>query len=107
MAMRKNVFITSERRAWMRLRSHTVVFDRDPQFARYLTDASGSVLSILSIWVADAAAGSAVVHHYLGNVRHCGCGGWMSHRELHRLFRRATVTARRVGERAHTFRARL
>ena len=91
----------------MRLSSHTVVFDRDPAFARFLTDSSGSVLSILRIWVAEAAAGQAVIRHYLGSVRHCACGSWLSRRELYRLFRRARLTASFVGESAQTFRARL
>jgi hypothetical protein len=105
--MLTNIFVTVERRAWMRLHSHTVVFDRDPAFDRFLRDPSGSVLSILRIWVAESAVGPAVIRHYLGSVRHCACGGWMSRMELYRLFRQATVIAGLVGERAHTFRARL
>jgi len=91
----------------MRLHTHTVVFDRDPKFARFLTDPSGSVLSILRIWVADSTTSPAEIRHYLGSVRHCECGGWMSRRELSRLFRQATVTARLIGEGAQAFRARL
>jgi len=105
--MPTSIFVTRERRAWMRLQTHTVVFDRDPEFARFLTNASGSVLTILHIWVADVAAGPAVIRHYLGSVRHCACGGWMSRWELYRLFRQAKVTAGFVGEGTHTFRARL
>jgi hypothetical protein len=106
-SMRKNVFVTQEKRAWMRLRSHTVVFERDPDYARYLADQSGSVLSVLRIWVADTATGPAEIRHYLGSVRHCACGGWMSREELFRLFRQATVTACLVGESTSTFRASL
>jgi hypothetical protein len=91
----------------MRLRDHAVVFDREPDFARFLADPSGSVLHVLRIWVAHADSGSPRLQHYVGSVRRFECGGWMSHRELLRLFRRATATARHVGESARTFRARL
>ena len=91
----------------MRLAQHTVVFERDPEFARFLADSSGSVLHILRIWVACPGSAWPEIRHYVGSIRHCDCGGWMSHRELLRLFRRATVTARRLGESAQTFRARL
>ena len=91
----------------MRLRDHTVVFDWEPEFARFLGDPSGCVLLILRIWVADSESGTSSVHHYVGSVRRCECGGWMSHRELMRLFRRATITARILGESAGAFRARL
>jgi len=107
MATPTKILVTDERRAWMRLRSHTVIFDRDPEFARFVKDRSGSVLSILRIWVADSTAGPVVIRHYLGRVRHCECGGWMSRRELYRLFRQATVTARLIGEGNQAFRARL
>jgi hypothetical protein len=105
--MSKNIFISDEKRAWMRLRSHTVVFDRDPEFQRFVTDPSGSILHILRIWIADSAPGLPGIRHYLGSVRRCDCGGWMSKRELIRLFRRAGVVARRAGESTRSFRARL
>ena len=101
------IFVTEEKRSWMRLRSHTVVFERDPDFDRFRDDPSGSILSVLRIWVTDSASDAPCLRHYLGSVRHCECGGWMSRRELYRLFRRATTTARSVGERGSLFRARL
>jgi hypothetical protein len=107
MTMTRNIFVADERRMWMRTGDHTVVFDRDPAFIRFLAAPGGSVLRILRIWVADSETDSSDIHHYLGSVRRCECGGWMSHRELRRLFRRATATARRVGENADLFRARL
>jgi hypothetical protein len=105
--MPKNSFITSERRVWMRLRDHTVVFEQDPQFERFVADPNGSVLRILRIWVAQPTAGSPQIRRYIGSVRRCECGDWMSHRELVRLFRRATAAARHLGESAPAFRARL
>lgn len=100
-------FVTYERRAWMRLRDHIVVFDREPDFERFSRDTSGSVLRILRIWVAAPTSGSPVTRQYMGSVRRFERGGWMSRRELLRLFRRARITARRVGENANTFCARL
>ena len=91
----------------MRTGDHAAVFDRDPDFTRFLADSSGSALRILRIWVADAEADSPRIRHYLGSVRRCECGGWMSRRELIRLFRRATTAARLLGESAGAFRARL
>jgi hypothetical protein len=103
----RNVFVTDQRRAWMRLRSHTVVFEREPEFQEYLRDPSGSVMTILRVWLAERAKGASVIRYYIGSVRHCECGGWTSIRELHRLFRQATITARLVGEKRPEFRARL
>jgi hypothetical protein len=90
--------ISNERRAWMRLASHTVVFDRDPDFARFSKDPSGSVIRIVHLWLAAAGQSLPTVRHYLGSVRRCDCGGWPSRCELARLFRRATVAARLAGE---------
>ena len=89
----------------MRLRDHLVVFDRDPDFGRFRRDPSGSVLRILRIWVASPDL--PATRQYVGSIRRCECGGWMSRRELLRLFRRARLTARKVGESADTFCARL
>ena len=91
----------------MRRGDHTVVFERDPDFFRFVTDPTGSVLRIVRIWIADTAPHLSHVRHYVGSVRRCECGGWMSHRELMRLFRRATVAARLAGESVATFRGRL
>jgi hypothetical protein len=103
----ENIFITDERRVWMRLRDHIAIFERDRDFARFLGDPSGSVLHIVRIWVGSPKAAPLQVRHYVGSIRRCECGGWMSHRELVRLFRRATVTARLLGECAGAFRGRL
>ena len=99
--------VSSERRAWMRLATHTVVFDSDPDFVRYVRDPSGSVIRIVYLWLAEAGEGLPAIRHYLGSVRHCDCGGWLSHGELARLFRRATFTAHLVGEGGVGLRRRL
>jgi hypothetical protein len=82
----------------VRLATHTVVFDRDPDFARFCKDPSGSVIRIVHLWLAGAGRGLPTIRHYLGSVRRCDCGGWVSRWELARLFRRATVAAHLVGE---------
>lgn len=107
MTTEAGIFVADERRAWMRLRDHVVVFERDPDFARFLLDPSGSVLRVLRIWVTGPGTKSPANLHYVGSIRRCDCGGWMSHRELLRLFRRARLSARKVGLRADTFRVRL
>jgi len=99
-----HVIISNERSAWMRLVSHTVVFDRDPDFPRYSKDPSGSVVRILHLWWADPPLDSPTIRHYLGSVRRCDCGGWVSRLELARLFRRATAAATLLGENARGLR---
>lgn len=107
MRIPRTVFVTDEKRVWMRLRDHVVVFERDPAFNRFLTDPSGAVLHILRIWVACPGGEGPRVRHYVGSIRRCECGEWMSRGELLRLFRRATVTAGLLGESAGRFRSRL
>jgi len=91
----------------MRLRDHIVIFERDPAFRRFLKNPSGSVLRVVRIWVASQDSDPPRIRRYLGSIRRCQCGGWMSHRELVRLFRRATIAASHIGERADKFRASL
>jgi hypothetical protein len=107
MADSENIFIAEERRVWMRLRDHIAIFERDPDFDRFVTDPSGSVLHVIRIWVGCPKPEAPKIRHYLGSIRRCECGGWMSHRELLRLFRRARFAARLLGERAEVFRDRL
>lgn len=99
--------MTDERRALMRLRDHLIVFDRDPDFGGFCRDPSGSVLRILRILVAWPTSDLPVTRQKVGSIRRCECGGWMSRRELLRLFRRARVMALKVGESADAFCARL
>jgi hypothetical protein len=99
-----HVIISNERRAWMRLASHTVVFDREPGFLRFSEDPSGSVIRILHLWLAEPALEFPTIRHYLGSVRRCDCGGWVSRREVVHLFRRATATAVLAGENSQRLR---
>ena len=70
MPVPEHIFVTAERRVWMRRCDHTVVFDRDPHFERCLADPSGSVLRILRIWVAHPGAESFTVRRYR-ELDHC------------------------------------
>jgi hypothetical protein len=88
----------------MRLASHTVVFDREPDFLRLSKDPSGSVIRILHLWLAEPPLDLPTARHYLGSVRHCDCGGWFSRRQVVRLFRRATVAAVLAGENSRCLR---
>jgi hypothetical protein len=99
MAFSPHRIISKEKRVWMRLATHTAVFERDPDFARCSKDPSGSVIRIVHLWLAEAGQGVPVLCHYLGSVRRCDCGGWVSRYEVARLFRRATVAAHLMGER--------
>jgi hypothetical protein len=82
----------------MRLSTHTVIFDRDPEFARYSNDLSGSVIRIVHFWSAESGQGLTSIRHYLGSIRCWRGGGWVSRVELARLFRRATRVAHLDGE---------
>jgi len=87
--------VARERRFWMRLRSHAVVFDRDPEWPRFRDDPSGQVVRILQLWMTESRAASGATpdtaRHFLGNVRYCQ--GWMSRAEVSRLYRRVTAAA--------------
>lgn len=90
----------------MRLRSHTVVFDSDADFALRSVDPTGVVMRILHIWLADPSRDTPVAQAYLGSVRFCG--GWYSRRELFRFFRRASgAAASELGHERATFRRNL
>ena len=99
--------ISNERRAWMRLARHTVVFDREPDFPRYSKDPSGSVIRVLHLWLAEPASDSPTIRHYLGSVRRWACGGWVSRRQLARLYRRATAAGILAGENGRCIRHQL
>ena len=99
--------MTEEKRIWMRLGDHMTVFDDTPAYVRFARETGGSIVRVLRIWVADSDKEEPTIHHYLGSVRRCMPQGWMSRRELFRLFRRATVTARLIGESSGRFRHRL
>ena len=99
-------FVKSERRSWSRFRTHTVIFDHEPEFERLHENPDGEVTILLRVWVADALPGNSILR-YLGAVRRSEHGRWISRRELYRLFRHATVLAQDNGMEARPFRSRL
>ncbi|MHC4580480.1 MAG: hypothetical protein ACYS14_03430 [Planctomycetota bacterium] len=42
-------FHFEERRAWIRTRTHTVVYDHDPDFPRFSKDPSGTVKRMVRV----------------------------------------------------------
>ncbi|MHC4519956.1 MAG: hypothetical protein ACYTAS_15310 [Planctomycetota bacterium] len=84
-------FHTEERQIWLRSHTHTVVRDRDPDFARFACGPGGAVQRILRIWLADRQGSRIRLRAYLGAVT-CYTTG-PSFRELRRLLRLATAAA--------------
>lgn len=98
-------FHIEERRAWLRSRTHTIVFDRDPDFARFARDSSGTVKRMLRVWLAEQHGPHRHLHAYLGTVTFCATGP--SFRDLRRLLHFASRAARAAGQSARTARRRL
>jgi hypothetical protein len=44
-------FLFEERRCWVRSATHTVVFERDPDYPRFARDPSGQVRTFVRIWL--------------------------------------------------------
>ncbi len=91
-------FHIEERRAWIRTRTHTVVYDRDPDYPRFSKDPSGTVKSMIRIWLAEPGAGQPHLRAYLGTVTFCFIGP--SFRDMCRLFHLASVAAKAAGQSA-------
>lgn len=89
-------FHVEERQAWLRWRTHTIVFDRDPDFARFAQDPTGRRKRLLRIWLAEPGAGRPYLRAYLGTVTFCATGP--SFPELCRLFRFTSKAAADAGQ---------
>jgi hypothetical protein len=98
-------FHVEERRAWIRTSTHTVVFDRDPDFPRFAPDPGGSVKRMLRIWLAEPGEKRPHLRAYLGTVTFCFMGP--SFRELCRLFHLTSKAAKAAGQSARTLRSDL
>ncbi len=85
-------FVVEERKAWVRTQTHTLIFDRDPDFERFSRDRSGTVKKLYRIWLASTPSAQRT---YLGSVHRCA-DRW-SFRDLTRLFRRASAYASGAG----------
>ncbi len=98
-------FHVEERRAWIRTYTHTVVYDRDPDFPRFSDDPSGTVKRMLRIWLAEPDTERPCLHAYLGTITFCFVGP--SFRDLCRLFHLASRAADAAGQSARALRCDL
>ena len=89
-------FHVEERRAWLRTQTHTVVLDREPDFARFAQSREGAVRLTLRIWLAESRWGRPWLKAYLGSVTFCATSP--PRRHLRRLFRLASSSAKTVGQ---------
>ena len=67
-------FHVEERRAWIRTQTHTVVYDRDPDYGRFAKDPTGAVKRMLRIWLAEGKGDRPYLRAYLGTVTFCFMG---------------------------------
>lgn len=81
-------FHIEERRAWIRTHTHTVVFDRDTEFARFVQDPGGYVQRIVRVWVAEPAPAHPYKRAYLGALMLRANQASLS--ELSRMFRKVS-----------------
>jgi len=98
-------FHVIERKAWIRTSTHTVVYDRDPDYPRFEKDPGGTVKSMLRIWLAEQRASEPYLLAYLGTVMFCFTGP--SFRDLCRLFRFTSRAATAAGRSARALRYEL
>jgi len=90
------------RSAWIRTSTHTIVYDRDPDYMRFARDPSGKVKRMLRIWLAERNADRPLLRAYLGTVTFCFMKP--SFRDLCRLFHLTTVAAKAAGRSARVLR---
>lgn len=95
-------FHVEERKAWVRTGTHTIVYDRDPDYPRFERDPSGSVKRMLRIWLAERSAGKLLLRTYLGTVTFCFMKP--SLKDLYRLFHLTTAAAKAAGQSARALR---
>jgi len=95
-------FHVEQRKAWVRTGTHTVVYDRDPDFPRFARDPTGTVKRLIRIWLAESRDGRDYPVAYLGAVTFCLVRP--SYRDLLRLFRQASRSAETAGRSARMLR---
>ena len=98
-------FHVEQRSAWVRTTTHTIVYDRDPDYPRFARDLSGSVKHMLRIWLAERNAERPLLRAYLGTVTFCFMKP--SVKDLHRLFHLTTAAAKAAGQSAGALRHQL
>jgi hypothetical protein len=95
-------FHVEQRSAWVRAGTHTIVYDRDPDYPRFAKDPSGSVRRMLRIWLAERNADRPLIRAYLGTVTFCFMKP--SLKDLYRLFHLTTKAAKAAGQSAKALR---
>jgi hypothetical protein len=95
-------FYVEQRSAWVRTSTHTIVYDRDPDYPRFAQDSSGSVKHMLRIWLAERNAERPLLRAYLGTVTFCFIRP--SFRDMCRLFHLTTRAAKAAGQSARALR---
>jgi hypothetical protein len=103
--MAATFFHVEQRSAWIRTSTHTVVFDRDPDYPRFAKDPGGIIKRMLRIWLAEPGSDRPYLRAYLGTVTFCFTGP--TFRELCRLFHLTTRAAKAAGQSAKTLRSDL
>jgi hypothetical protein len=98
-------FHIEERRAWVRTSTHTVVYDRDPDYPCFEQDPTGSVKRMLRIWLAEPRGDHPHLRAYLGTVTFCFMGP--SYRDILRLSRFTSNAAKAAGQSAKILRHNL
>ena len=98
-------FHIEERQAWVRSLTHTVIFDRDPDFARFAQNPKGDIRRIIRVWVAEPKDAHPYKQAYLGAALFFASR--FSFSELCLIFRRASVYAAHSGEPARILRHQL
>lgn len=95
-------FHIEERRAWIRRHKRIIVYDRDPDYARFARDPNGTIKLMLRIWLAELKDDLPYLCVYLGTVTFCFIGP--SSRDILRLFRFTSKAAKATGESARVLR---
>ena len=95
-------FHVEQRSAWVRTGTHTVIYDRDPDYPRFAKDPSGSVKHMLRIWLAEQNTDRLLLRAYLGTVTFCFMKP--SLKDLYRLFHLTTMAAKAAGQSARALR---
>ena len=98
-------FHVEQRTAWIRTSTHTVVYDRDPDYPRFAPDPGGTIKRMLRIWLAEPGRDRPYLRAYLGTVTFCFTGP--SFKDLCRLFHLTTKAARAAGQSAKILRGDL
>ena len=95
-------FHIEQRRAWVRRHKRIIVYDRDPDYARFAKDPSGTIKLMLRIWLAEANGSQPHLCAYLGTITFCFMG--LSSKDILRLFRFTSKAAKGAGESAKALR---